>query len=111
MRYWLFGETPNDTCTARTQTIGRELLQDDPIHWGDSGFEDFVEEELSGLAERAQARGICIDCLSDRLIFEVVAGLVRSGVSEDEIMSVVQDALDDAEEDQPDYDSAPPRIH
>lgn len=86
-------------------------MQDEPIHWGDSEFEDFVEEELAGLAERAQARGICIDCLSDRLIFEVVAGLVRSGVSESEIMSVVQDALAEAEDEQADYDSTPPRIH
>lgn len=86
-------------------------MQDDPIHWGDAGFDEFVEEELVGLAERAQARGICIDCLSDRLIFEVVAGLVRSGVTESEIMSVVQDALDDAGDDQPDFDPNPPRIH
>lgn len=86
-------------------------MQDEPTHWGDTGFEDFVEEELSGLAERAQARGICIDCLSDRLIFEVVAGLVRSGVTEAEILSVVEDALAEAEEDTPDYDGPPPRLH
>lgn len=87
------------------------MVQDDPIHWGDAGFDEFVEEELTGLAERAQAKGICIDCLSDRLIFEVVAGLVRSGVTDSEILAVVEDALAEADEEAPDHDAPPPRIH
>ena len=90
---------------------GRALLQDDPTHWGDASFEDFVEEELSGLAERAQAQGICIDCLSDRLIFEVVIGLVRGGASESDILSIVDEALAEAEEEGADHVGAPTRLH
>lgn len=74
-------------------------LREDPSHWGDPEFEEFVAKELEKLAERADAKGICIACLSDRLIFEIVAGLARSGVSEGEIFDIVQDALDDVDED------------
>lgn len=73
-------------------------MGNDPSHWGDAEFEDFVARELEGLADRARSKGICFDCLSDRLIFEVVAGLAQSGVSDEEILGVVQDALDDAVE-------------
>jgi hypothetical protein len=86
-------------------------LQDELTHWGDGDFEDFVEEELSALAERAQARGICIDCLGDRLIFEVVIGLVRSGATEQDIHSIVDEALAEADAEDTDQDRPPPRIH
>lgn len=85
-------------------------MQDEPIHWGDEGFDSFAEEELAGLAERAEARGICLDCLSDRLIFEIVAGLVRSGVSDTDILALVEDAMAEAEEDA-DATQRPPRLH
>lgn len=71
-----------------------ELFHDDTEE-----FEDFVETELKGLAERAQGAGICFDCLSDRLLVELVAGLVRSGASAADILSIVADGLDEAEEE------------
>lgn len=87
-------------------------MQDDQVHWDDPGFDEFIEEELSGLAERAQARGICLDCLSDRLIFEVIAGLVRGGVPDTEILALVEDALEDAEREEEDETAQrPPRMH
>lgn len=75
-------------------------MRTDPSHWGDDAFEEFVAKELEGLADRAIESGICIACLSDRLVYEVVAGLARSGLSEVEIFGIVQDALEDAEEDE-----------
>jgi len=73
-------------------------LQDDPHHWGDALFEKFVAEELDGLARRATAAGICIGCLSDRLLVEMIVSLVRNGASEDDIDDLVQDALDQSDE-------------
>jgi hypothetical protein len=86
-------------------------MQDDQVHWDDPGFDEFIEEELSGLADRAQARGICLDCLSDRLIFEVIAGLVRGGVPDTEILALVEDALEDAEREEDETAQRPPRMH
>lgn len=73
-------------------------MQDDPHHWGDALFEKFVAEELDGLARRATAAGICIGCLSDRLLVEMIVSLVRNGASEDDIADLVQDALDQSDE-------------
>ncbi|OSQ42929.1 hypothetical protein [Marivita geojedonensis] len=86
-------------------------MEDTPVHWGDAEFEEFASQELSGLAERAKERGICIDCLSDRLIFEVVVGLVKSGVSEQEIFDLVTEAIEEAENDDQAPGGTPPRIH
>jgi hypothetical protein len=71
-------------------------MQDELVHEDAQDFEDFVETELKGLAERAQEAGICLDCLSDRLLVELVAGLVRSGVSAADILNMVADGLDEA---------------
>ena len=86
-------------------------MQDDDLHWDDEGFDAFIEKELTGLAERAEAQGICLDCLSDRLIFEIVAGLVRSGVSDTDILALVEDAIDDAERQGDEGEARPPRVH
>jgi hypothetical protein len=76
-------------------------MQDELVHEDAQEFEDFVEAELNGLAERAQDAGICLDCLSDRLLVELVAGLVRSGVSAADILNMVADGLDETRDDDP----------
>lgn len=76
-------------------------MQDDMIHEGEPGFEDFIEEEMAGLGLRAQQRGICVDCLTDRFIVEMVANLARSGVPSSDILSLVVDGLALAEEEEP----------
>jgi hypothetical protein len=72
-------------------------MQDELVHEDAQEFEDFVEAELKGLADRAQEARICLDCLSDRLLVEIVAGLVRSGASAADILSMVAEGLDEAE--------------
>ena len=42
-------------------------MADSSIHEDDPGFEEFIEGTLKILGERAQEKGICIECLSDRL--------------------------------------------
>lgn len=74
-------------------------MQDELVHEDAQEFEDFVETELKGLAERAQEAGICLDCLSDRLLVELVAGLVRSGATAADILNMVADGLDEAADD------------
>lgn len=74
-------------------------MEDKLIHEDAQEFEVLVETELKGLAERAQDAGICLDCLSDRLLVELVAGLVRSGASAADILNMVADGLDQAEEE------------
>ena len=74
-------------------------MQDELVHEDAQEFEDFVETELKGLAERAQESGICLDCLSDRLLVELVAGLVRSGATAADILNMVADGLDEAADD------------
>ncbi|PWJ16122.1 hypothetical protein [Jannaschia seohaensis] len=76
-------------------------MQDDMIHEGEPGFEDFIEEEMAALGNRAQQRGICLDCLTDRFIVEMVANLARSGLSSSDILSMVVDGLALAEEEEP----------
>ena len=72
-------------------------MQDSFIHETDTGFEDFIDGALKGLAEQAQEQGICPECLSDRLIVELVSGLVRSGVAVSAILGMVGDGIDGAE--------------
>ncbi|MEW9922137.1 hypothetical protein AB2B41_21230 [Marimonas sp. MJW-29] len=86
-------------------------MQHDGHHWGDAPFEEFLEAELLGLAERAQAKGICIDCLSDRLILELVVGLMRNGVAETEVLSIVHEAFDEADAEAGERRGAPHRLH
>ena len=64
------------------------------IHENDTGFDEFIEETLKGLSERVQKHGICLECLSDRLIFEMVSGMARSGVPASQILSIVGDGID-----------------
>ena len=70
------------------------------VHEGEPGFDDFVEEVMTLLGHRAQQRGICIDCLTDRLVIEMVAGLARTGVPASDILSLVADGFVEAEEDE-----------
>ncbi|MDU8945802.1 hypothetical protein [Ovoidimarina sediminis] len=87
-------------------------MQDDTIHEGDPGFEDFIEEEMARLGHRAQQRGICVDCLTDRFITEMVANLVRSGVPASDVLGVVVDGLALAEEEDPeDHCGRGRRVH
>lgn len=74
-------------------------MQDDGIHEGEPGFEDFIEEEMALLGHHAQQRGICVDCLTDRFIVEMVANLARSGVSTADILGMVADGFALAEDD------------
>lgn len=75
-------------------------MQDDTIHENDPGFEDFLEEEMTRLGHRAQQRGICMDCLTDRFVVELVASLARAGVPPADILSMVVDGLSLAEEEE-----------
>jgi hypothetical protein len=74
-------------------------MADNIIHEADPGFDDFIEETLTTLAESAREKGICIECLSDRLIVELVSGMARSGVAVSAILAMVGDGLDAAETD------------
>ena len=86
-------------------------MEDELVHEDAQEFEDFVETELKGLAERAQQAGICLDCLSDRLLVEVVAGLVRSGAAAADILNMVAEGLDEAEEEDPEKSRRLHRMH
>ena len=74
-------------------------MKDTFIHEDDTRFDEFIEETLKGLSERAQENGICVECLSDRLIVELVSGMARSGVSASAILGMVGDGMDSAEAD------------
>ena len=67
-------------------------------HNGDPAFEDFLEQELKALADRAEEADICIDCLTDRILVEMVASLMRSGISAPDILNMVADGMALAEE-------------
>jgi hypothetical protein len=45
-------------------------MKDKFIHEDDTRFDEFIEETLKGLSERSEEHGICVECLSDRLIVE-----------------------------------------
>lgn len=86
-------------------------MQDELVHEDMPEFEEFVERELKGLAERAQEARICYDCLSDRLLVELVAGLVSSGASAADILNMVADGLDEAEGDEPENGKRSRHMH
>ena len=88
-------------------------MSDDSIHTEDPGFEDFVKRELDGLALRADEQGICLDCLTDRVIVEMVASLTRAGISARDILSMVLDGIDLAQLpiDDDEGDGPPRRMH
>ena len=56
-------------------------MTDGTIHSDQPAFEDFVERELKALGDRAQEQGICVDCLTDRFIVEMVAIWQRNFLS------------------------------
>ena len=64
------------------------------IHDQDPGFDRFIEDVLTQLSARAEQEGICIECLSDRMIVELVAGMVRSGVAVSAILAMVGEGVD-----------------
>ena len=70
-------------------------------HDGEQVFEDFIEKQLQALTDRAQQKGICMDCLTDRILVEMVASLTRSGVSAPDILNIVADGMTLAEEADP----------
>jgi hypothetical protein len=74
-------------------------MTDSIIHEADPGFDEFIEDTLKTLAESAQVNGICIECLSDRLIVELVSGMARSGVAVSAILAMVGEGVDAAEDD------------
>ena len=86
---------------------------DDPRHWGEPEFEQFVAQELDGLAQRATAADVCFGCLSDRLLYEIVVSLVRTGVPDTDVMDIVQQALAEADETDDFEDVSDPskRVH
>lgn len=86
-------------------------MEDALFHSDEQEFEEFVEAELKGLAERAQEAGICLDCLSDRLLIELVAGLVRSGAPAADILSMVAEGMEDAEEENAEEGRRSRRMH
>ena len=86
-------------------------MQDELVHEDAPEFEEFVETELKGLAERAQEAGVCLDCLSDRLLVELVAGLVRSGAPAADILNMVAEGLDEAEEEDTEKSRRSRRMH
>lgn len=90
-------------------------MQDDTlptIHDGQPGFEDFLEEEMALLGQRARQRGICLDCLTDRFIVEMVANLARADVPAADILGMVVDGLTLAEDEEaPERNSRLHRFH
>ena len=74
-------------------------MSDSFIHENDPGFEEFIEDTLKDLGERAQKKDICVECLSDRLIIELVSGIARSGVPVSAILAMVGEGMDAAEAD------------
>ena len=80
-------------------------LTDEAIHDGDQVFEDFIEKELQALRDRALRKGICIDCLTDRLIVEMVTSLTIAGVPAHHILGMVAEGMALAEEPEPEEGS------
>lgn len=76
-------------------------MTDSFIHENDPGFEEFIEDTLKDIGERAQEKDICVECLSDRLIVELVSGIARSGVPVSAILAMVGEGMDAAEADFP----------
>ena len=85
-------------------------MSDGTYHGEDPDFEEFVERELNDFANRAEEQNICIDCLTDRIIVEMVASLTRAGISSRDILSMVLDGLDLAATAD-DTGDAPRRMH
>jgi hypothetical protein len=87
-------------------------MTDQFIHDNEPEFNAFLDEIMKTIGESAEANGICIECLSDRLIVELVTGMARSGVAVSAILAMVGEGIDaaDAEVTQKDS-SSPHRMH
>lgn len=87
-------------------------MTDQFIHDNEPEFNTFLDETLKTLGERADAQGICLECLSDRLVVELVSGMVRSGVSVSAILAMVGEGIEAAEATVTQQgDSGPHRMH
>ncbi len=73
-------------------------MSDVTIHSDQPAFEAFIERELKALWDRSQEQGICSDCLTDRIIVEMVASLTRANISASDILVMVADGIALAEE-------------
>ncbi len=73
-------------------------MSKEQLHDGDPAFEDFVERELPALRDRALEQNICVDCLTDRFIVEMVASLTSAGISAADILSMVEEGMRMADE-------------
>jgi len=85
-------------------------MSDGTYHGEDPEFEEFVERELNDFAKRADEQNICIDCLTDRLLVEMVATLSSAGISASDILIMVSDGLKLAATDE-DTGDTPRRMH
>lgn len=72
-------------------------MTDQYIHDNEPEFNAFLDETLKTLGEQAEEQGICLECLSDRLVVELVAGMVRSGVAVSAILAMVGEGIEAAE--------------
>ena len=87
-------------------------MTDAAIHENDPGFDAFVEDVMRYLAESAAEREICLECFSDRMVVELVAGMARSGVAVSAILAMVGEGIDAAEADAvPDGSGRSRRVH
>ncbi len=87
-------------------------MPDNTIHSDHPTFEEFIEQELKALWHRSQEQGICSDCLTDRIIVEMVASLTRANVSASDILVMVADGIALAEEPEAAQgNDRPRRIH
>lgn len=69
-------------------------MEDHNIHENDDGFDSFVEQALKTLGDKAEKDRICIECLTDRLVVELVSGMARSGVPVSAILAMVGEGVD-----------------
>ena len=72
-------------------------MEESTIHENDPGFDAFVESAMKYLADSAAERDICLECFSDRMVVELVAGMVRSGVAVSAVLAMVGEGIDAAE--------------
>lgn len=72
-------------------------MADQFIHDNEPEFNAFIEQALKSIGERAEAEGICMECLSDRLLVELISGMARSGIPVSAILGMVGEGIEAAE--------------